>query len=303
MDCLDVTDWTELDVFAQYPVGARSKALVISPDVAPYGIKASWPYLFKRSIKKYPDQFWCEIVAYRIGLQLGFDVPKAVPSVKTNDLGHTFCGALIEWFHHKDYEKFAPAGDYFVRRDPNFDREKGTQHSLEGLRIIAKALKVDYVEWLEDMALFDAVIGNTDRHQENWGFVFSPLASECQLAPFFDNGTSLCYERFPKHVADWTNHRLREHVGRGLHHLRKTLGKDEYKRLGHLEFIKELCEKKEALKQRVAEKLAHLNHDFWESTFAELTEINCPVPLTRERAAWIVRVTNMRIELIKGVTS
>jgi hypothetical protein len=30
MDCLDVTNWTELDVFAQYPVGARSKALVIS---------------------------------------------------------------------------------------------------------------------------------------------------------------------------------------------------------------------------------------------------------------------------------
>lgn len=51
MDCLDVTYWTELDVFAQYPVGARSKALVISPDVAPHGIKASWPYLFKRSIK------------------------------------------------------------------------------------------------------------------------------------------------------------------------------------------------------------------------------------------------------------
>ncbi|WP_439953674.1 tail fiber protein [Escherichia coli] len=59
--------------------------------------------------------------------------------------------------------------------------------------------------------------------------------------------------------------------------MRKTLGKDEYQRLGHLEFIKELCDKKEALKQRVAEKLALLNHDFWESTFAELTEINCPV--------------------------
>lgn len=51
MDCLDVTNWTELDVFAQYPVGARSKALVISPDVAPHGIKASWPYLLREVLK------------------------------------------------------------------------------------------------------------------------------------------------------------------------------------------------------------------------------------------------------------
>lgn len=53
MDCLDVTYWTELDVFAQYPVGARSKALVISPDVAPM-VSKHRGRIFLREVLKIP---------------------------------------------------------------------------------------------------------------------------------------------------------------------------------------------------------------------------------------------------------
>ena len=44
--------------------------------------------------------------------------------------------------------------------------------------------------------LLDAWIGNTDRHHENWGFVFHrepgpPVQASCHLAPTFDHASSL----------------------------------------------------------------------------------------------------------------
>lgn len=50
--------------------------------------------------------------------------------------------------------------------------------------------------WL--MFLFDAILGNRDRHEGNWGFIKSN--GKTQLAPIFDNGSSL----FPDvDLSDW----------------------------------------------------------------------------------------------------
>ena len=41
--------------------------------------------------------------------------------------------------------------------------------------------------------MFDALIGNTDRHHENWGLIVGPgrEGSEKRLAPTFDHASSL----------------------------------------------------------------------------------------------------------------
>lgn len=71
-----------------------------------------------------------------------------------------------------------------------FDSKKKEYYSLE---MIMKSL--DEVENLKSSFLrvmfFDYIIGNTDRHQSNWG-VIKNNEDIIKLAPVYDNGSSLC---------------------------------------------------------------------------------------------------------------
>lgn len=42
-----------------------------------------------------------------------------------------------------------------------------------------------------DMFIVDALIGNWDRHNGNWGFLYNTLTDEIELAPVYDCGSSL----------------------------------------------------------------------------------------------------------------
>lgn len=54
-------------------------------------------------------------------------------------------------------------------------------------RIDRKAIRERF--W--DMFIVDALIGNWDRHNGNWGFLYNNLTDELTLAPVFDCGSSL----------------------------------------------------------------------------------------------------------------
>ncbi|MBS5890739.1 MAG: HipA domain-containing protein [Negativicoccus succinicivorans] len=69
----------------------------------------------------------------------------------------------------------------------NFSLEK----TLDTIRI-QKFLPTKIVEkrfW--DMFVVDTLIGNPDRHNGNWGFLYDPLKKEFMLAPVYDCGASL----------------------------------------------------------------------------------------------------------------
>lgn len=46
-------------------------------------------------------------------------------------------------------------------------------------------------EWFWDMFIVDAFIGNWDRHNGNWGFLYNETTDEVSLAPIYDCGSSL----------------------------------------------------------------------------------------------------------------
>ena len=47
------------------------------------------------------------------------------------------------------------------------------------------------LEWFWDIFIVDALIGNWDRHNGNWGFLYNAYTDEVQIAPVFDCGSSL----------------------------------------------------------------------------------------------------------------
>jgi hypothetical protein len=76
-------------------------------------------------------------------------------------------------------------------------------------------------DWWARTLAFDAIIGNTDRHSENWGFLIEPAAGPARyaLAPAFDNGTSLGYIIGESQLVRFTGpDELRRLIERGRHH-------------------------------------------------------------------------------------
>lgn len=303
IEVIDVTDWLVDDTHGIFPIGARDKQMLWSPAEAIPGIKPNWPYLFKCSRSAYPDQFWMECIAYLIGTELGFDVPKALPAKSLDYEGKVVCAALIEWFYDPKIQSFSHAADFFQNLIADFDNDKGTKHNLTDLKAICHefewlaGIEQRWENWLNKLLLFDALIGNTDRHQENWGIIFNPgFGSKVSLSPLFDNGTSLGHERFPQKVAGWTEAQLESYVRGGEHHLRLNID-DPNKRLNHLESIRMLVNESEQNKSFV-QQVMQTDFATMLAKLEYLCEIELEIPLSKQRFDWISRLLLCRHKLI-----
>lgn len=234
----DVSDWVVDSEFGVFPQGARAKEAVFAPSPPPDPVLlSSRRYLFKRSKRSYPDQFWGEVVAYRVGCLLGLEVPPAFIAWNAES---GLSATLIEWFYVDGQESFVMAGDFLQKIRPDFDRDKGTRHNMKDNALllrtltVSKLLHTEWRQWWVDALVFDALIGNTDRHQDNWGLIFQP--GGCRLSPLFDNGTSLGHERFTDRVGEWSELELDRYIAKGRHHVRWGLDEAQQER-GHLALL------------------------------------------------------------------
>ena len=306
---IDVTNWHIDDEHAVFPIGARDKEMLWSPKSGLDGLKKNWPYLFKQSRDVYPDQYWMETVAHLVGNAMRVRVPFSIPAYKKTEEG-VVCGALIEWFYDPDSQVFVHAADYFHKLIKDFDDGTGKQHNIVDLIKICRTFTQDleltprWQHWYFDLLLFDALIGNSDRHQENWGFIFEPHMDKkskrkVQLSPLFDNGTSLGHERFTDNVQSWDDVAVDRYINKGKHHLRRT--RDNTKeRLKHLASIEALVQKNPRAQEYMKRKLK-FNLDNLLAEIRHLCDIDTVVPFTKERAEWTIRLLDRRYHLLSKI--
>lgn len=300
-ELIDVSGWTEDEAYATYPEGARSKRAYFPAGDFPSFILPGRRYLLKRSDKRYPDQFWGEVVAAYVGNMLGVPVPPAYPAI---DSRRDLAGALIEWFYQDSDASFVPAGNFMQQAIENFDRQRGTQHNFWAARAICKALQRlgalqgDWLGAWADALTFDALIGNTDRHQDNWGFLFVVKADSVttSLAPWYDNGTSLGHERWPAHTAHWQEADFERYVRKGKHHLRWTV--DSPAGCGFFEMPIRLVELDAGLKGRMQTVIDRLDFSRLEGFLAECRALPHPVPLTDWRCRFMIRLIKLRRDFL-----
>lgn len=62
---------------------------------------------------------------------------------------------------------------------------------LYTIRTQKKYNSVELEKFFWDMFIIDAFIGNWDRHNGNWGFLYNPITDKLELAPIYDCGSSL----------------------------------------------------------------------------------------------------------------
>jgi len=293
---VDVGQWPADDeALAVYPEGAREKSLLICPPLsAEHNYNFCIPgyrYLFKRSRSGFPEQYWIEIFAYQLGCLVGVTVPSAFVAYNSNTRE---AGALIEWFYIPKEEKYISGGDILQARIEEFDRKKGEKHNFQS---IVDALNPEFWKleenWIQNFAkmiIFDALIGNTDRHQDNWGVITNFTVFTSRISPAFDNGTSMGHEIQEKKFSQFDERvRLEKYVNKGKPHLKWDLN-EEHKFRGNQDAL--LLKVLDTYPNFSDLMLSCLNfkREQIEEMLERLVRFNVPVRLTKNRARFMLNL-------------
>lgn len=286
-----------------YPKGARDKKALTAPLRVPHDfLIGGHRYLFKKSFNRYPHQFWIEIAAYRLGCLMGVPVP---PSFVAYDPITEEFGALIEWFYDfpgSPKQAYFDGGVYMMAIIDNYDMKVGKQHNFDTISTMMKIfqrMKFMSDGWADSWAkifIFDAIIGNTDRHHDNWGIVWTPSEIErktlATLAPAFDNGTSLGHEIIDRNLSKYLDHdALMKYISRGTHHAKWDIS--SHNKLSHADFIK-VYVNKYPTSLKVMLDCLHFDSTALIEAFYQMTKFDVSVPFSEERAAFMVNLVESR---------
>lgn len=160
----DITEWNEKPFFNTK--GTRNKCVVSNPE-------DDCVYFFKTSMlkegKDYKPEFWSEIISSEVGRSLGFDVLEYNIAKHESEIG------CISKSMNTEEECLTEGVSILTGYDNTYKPENKESYSAYTFHFIKSAIEsFNLGEQIEDIIktiIFDSIIGNSDRHQENWGFI------------------------------------------------------------------------------------------------------------------------------------
>ncbi|MCT3924543.1 hypothetical protein HZP94_15135 [Elizabethkingia anophelis] len=120
---------------------------------------------------RYPLEFWSEILSSKIGQLLGFNMLDYNIGYDSNHKQKIGClsKSMIDEKQERLTEGITYLKGFSPEYQPKTDKKKYT------FQFISDALihhNIDsHLPYLIDIIIFDSIVGNSDRHQENWGFI------------------------------------------------------------------------------------------------------------------------------------
>lgn len=161
----DISKWTERPYYQTG--GTRNKVIVENPDnKLEYYFKTS----LQRELKDYTYEYWSEIIASEIGSLLGFDTLRYDIAFNRVEMG-CISKSMVTKGVNKLTEGISYLTGYDTTYDP-MDKKSKNEYSFQLICASLKYFKLDrYIENIIDVIILDSIIGNSDRHQENWGII------------------------------------------------------------------------------------------------------------------------------------
>ncbi|MEO6283918.1 MAG: hypothetical protein ABIN80_20920 [Dyadobacter sp.] len=157
---IDISGWTNNE-WSSPSKGSRPQKIFSNPET-------DEEYFFKQSSAKYPAEFWSEIIASEIGLLAGFPLLTYDAASYHGTLG-CLSKSMVPNTLHQLYHGIDVLRDYL----PGFQMSNKPVHSFQQIMTLCeqtgefRPFKKNFIQ----IILFDALIGNTDRHTENWAFI------------------------------------------------------------------------------------------------------------------------------------
>lgn len=149
--------------------GTRSKFVVLSPTNDIFYFKTSLKKIVEgKVVKEFPSEFWSEIVASQLGHMLNLPVLHYDIAAYKGTLG------CISKNMAKDDEEITEGVRIIANVMPSFpvDPDYKQKHFLDLVqKSLARIGISKFRRIVIEMLLFDCIIGNTDRHSENWALI------------------------------------------------------------------------------------------------------------------------------------
>ena len=157
-------EWNEQSWFSTG--GTRAKKYLQSPD--------GKFYYFKRSQikpgKDYRYEFWSEVIAYEVGTLLGFKMLRYDVAVYGEVMG-----CISESMINSEEEELIEGVKYLQAFAPAYDPTEKSHQNRYTFQLIENSLEKaklkEEIENIIELIVLDALIGNGDRHQENWAVI------------------------------------------------------------------------------------------------------------------------------------
>ena len=202
--------------------GSRKKMLAINND----GELA----MFKYERDDYDCSEACsEKLAYEIAKVLGYDCAKIELAVDSDNK----IGVLNYYFSNK----LTPHIDIvaYLNKD---EKDRNNYYTVSNIKNVLDDIDADLFKDFIKIMIFDALIGEQDRHEENWGI--TEKDGKSFISPLYDNGDSLLREfknienaqKYYDHTKDFE-----AYIKRSKTIIYKEDNKEKYK---HFELIKYL---------------------------------------------------------------
>jgi hypothetical protein len=151
------------------------------------------------------------------------------------------------------------------------------------------------VNWWARVLSFDALIGNSDRHPENWGFLKRTREARdasWALAPAFDNGTSLGYEIREERLSELSNPiKLAAYIDAGHHHCGWDLSSDH--RTLHADLCRRFADAFPSVRDDMRQVIA-IQRDQIAKILDACSEFDVSVSFTRDRAYFVSELIEAR---------
>lgn len=287
---VDVSSWEVDEEFGIHPVGSKPKQMLVAPqNVAHPFIIPGHSYLFKSASGWREQQVWSEVIAYRIAKSLHLPVPPAFIAVNS---ATRVTGVLVEFFFGYPDEESPARLVHGVDAITSIfqSRVVGKPHTvLSNAKVTRVILGQGFgMDWWISAYAFDALIANTDRHTENWGFLVRRTASgdtTYEIAPLFDNGTSLGFQFPDGQLARRGSNAGLEHFNvTGKHQCGWDIQNDAP--LGHFA----LCERLLATYPTSAtmiSRIAEVDMTSVEQILTDCTTYDVPIAFTERRAEYL----------------
>lgn len=161
----DISNWNEKLYFQ--PGGTRSKVVVEHP--ATHEL-----YFFKTSLKKelkdYKYEFWSEIMASEIGSFFGFDMLRYDIAYNNEEIG-CISKSMVTAGKNKLTEGISYLTGYDTTYNPD-DKASRKQYTFQRIKETLEYFRLENIIFnIVEIIIFDSIVGNGDRHQENWGII------------------------------------------------------------------------------------------------------------------------------------
>ncbi|MGG0031613.1 HipA domain-containing protein [Priestia megaterium] len=177
----DISNWERDDTLNAS--GTREKFWLVNPE-------NKERYMFKLP-KEGTGEIWAEKVASEIGKVLKLEMMD-VAIAKYEDRQ----GLLLTNFVKYGEEEHFDGGDLLKTIIDGFDPNDLTDYTLEN--ILRCLVPLNLEKEIVKVIIFDALIGNQDRHCENWGVI--QKGGDIRLTPIYDNGASLGFSNKEERV-------------------------------------------------------------------------------------------------------